>query len=156
MINNLEFILNFKNIYLILNWGVLPFWILLILAPAHTFTRIVAHSVFPIFLLLSAYIFVGYKIYLDGNILNGFNLYLGLENLYTVYSDEEFLLIFWIHFLSISLFIGSWIARDSLRNTIPRFLSIFSLALTYFSGPLGLVFYWFIRIFFTRKFTFNE
>jgi len=79
-----------------------------------------------------------------------------LDNLYSVYSEESFLLIFWLHFLSISLFIGSWIARDSLKFFVPRVLTIISLLLTYFAGPVGLVVYWFFRIFFSKKISFND
>jgi len=99
---------------------------------------------------------VAYKIYIEGNFFEGFNLYFGLEDLYAVYSNETFLLIFWLHFLSISLFIGSWISRDSQKYSIPRIFSVISLVITYFAGPVGLILYWLIRIFFAKKFFFNE
>ena len=123
MINNLEPYLTFENIYLIANWGVVPFWLMLVLAPNHGLTKFFVHSIVAPFLLASAYIFVAYKIYTEGNFLEGFNLYFGLENLYAVYSDETFLLIFWLHFLSISLFVGSWISRVSQKYIIPRGLT---------------------------------
>ena len=103
-----------------------------------------------------AYIFVAYKIYLEGNVFESFNLYFGIENLYSIFSEESFLLIFWLHFLSISLFVGGWIARDSVKYMVPKIIMIISLILTYFAGPVGLVFYWFIRIFFSKKISFNE
>ena len=102
------------------------------------------------------YIFVVYQIYLNDNFLDGFGLYLGIENLYAIFSDENFLLIFWLHFLSISLFVGAWIARDSMRYSIPKFLTALSLIITYFTGPLGIFVYWVIRIFFARKISLNE
>jgi len=156
MINNIQTYLTYENIYLFSNWGVLPFWLLLIMAPNHNLTKILAHSVIAHLLLATAYIFVGYKIYLDGNIFGGFDLYFGLENLYSVYSEESFLLIFWLHFLSISLFIGSWIARDSFKFFVPRILTTTSLVLTYFAGPVGLILYWFFRIFYAKKISFND
>jgi hypothetical protein len=76
--------------------------------------------------------------------------------LYSIFSEETFLLIFWLHFLSISLFVGSWMARDSQRFAIPKLLLSVSLLLTYLSGPVGIVFYWFIRIFFAKKISFND
>ena len=96
------------------------------------------------------------NIFHNGNILDSFELYNGLEGLYSMFSDEGFLLIFWLHFLAISLFIGAWIVRDSRRYMMPRFFVIISLILTYFSGPVGLVVYWFIRIFFSKKINFND
>ena len=148
--------LNYENIYLIANWGVLPFWLLLIIVPNHGVTNFFAQSIIAPLLLAVAYGFVAYNIFLEGNILDGFELYKGLEGLYSMFSSEAFLLIFWLHFLAISLFIGAWIARDSHRYMIPRFFVIISLILTYFTGPFGLLIYWFIRIFFAKKISFND
>jgi|TARA_B110000914_G_C15296176_1_gene368904 hypothetical protein len=156
MINNIAPHLTNENIYLFANWGVLPFWLLLIFAPNSTFSKVFVHSIIAPLFLSIAYIFVSYKIYIEGNIFEGFNLYYGLENLYSVYSDESFLLIFWLHFLSISLFIGAWIARDAKRFMMPNILTIFCLIMTYFMGPIGLLIYWFIRIFFAKKISFND
>ena len=104
--------------------------------------RFLVHSIVVPLLLSIAYVFIAYKIYLEGNFLEGFNLYIGLEDLYAVYSNETFLLIFWLHFLSISLFVGSWISRDAQRYMVPKILTAISILLTYFTGPIGLVFYW--------------
>ena len=156
MINNLLQVLNYENIYLIANWGILPFWLLLIIMPNHGVTNFFTQSIISPLLLAAAYGFVAYNIFLEGNILDGFELYKGLEGLYSMFSSEAFLLIFWLHFLAISLFIGTWIARDSHRYMVPRFFVIVSLILTYFTGPFGLLIYWFIRIFFAKKISFND
>ena len=156
MINNLLDILNYENIYLIANWGVIPFWLLLIILPNHGVTNFFVQSIIPPLLLASAYGFVAYDIFLEGNIFDSFELYRGLEDLYSMFSSEAFLLIFWLHFLAISLFLGSWITRDSQRYMIPRFFLTISLILTYFTGPVGLLIYWFIRIFFAKKINFND
>ena len=151
MINNLLDILSYQNIYLIANWGVIPFWLLLIILPNHGVTNFFAQSIIAPLLLASAYSFVAYDIFLEGNIFNGFELYRGLDDLYSMFSSEAFLLIFWLHFLAISLFLGAWISRDSQKYMVPRFFVIISLVLTYFTGPVGLLIYWFIRIFFRQK-----
>jgi hypothetical protein len=156
MINNIQTYLTYENIYLIANWGVLPFWLMLIIIPNYGITRVLVHSIVLPLLLATAYIFVAYKIYLEGNIFDIFDLYFGLNNLYSIYSEESFLLIFWLHFLSISLFIGAWITRDSIKYFVPKIVTIFSLILTYFTGPVGLIFYWFFRIFFAKKIGFND
>ena len=100
--------------------------------------------------------FLSYTIYLEGNIFDGFELYAGLDGLYSMFANEALLLIFWLHFLAISLFAGAWIVRDSRRYLIPKIITIPSLILTYFTGPIGLVIYWFIRIFFAKKISFND
>ncbi len=156
MINNLLNILNYENIYLIVNWGVLPFWIMLIILPSHGVTNFFVQSIIVPLILASAYSFVAYNIYLEGNILDSFELYRGLDGLYSMFSSEAFLLIFWIHFLALSLFLGAWITRDSQKYMIPKFFLIISLISTYFTGPVGLLIYWFIRIFFAKKINFND
>ena len=156
MINNLLDILSYENIYLIANWGVIPFWLLLIMLPNHGVTNFFAQSIIAPLLLAFAYGLVVFDIFLEGNIFDSFELYRGLEDLYSMFSSEAFLLIFWLHFLAISLFLGSWITRDSQRYMIPRFFLTISLILTYFTGPVGLLIYWFIRIFFAKKINFND
>ena len=156
MINNLLSLLTFENIYLIANWGVIPCWLLLIVFPNHQITNFFVQSVVIPLLLAAGYAYLSYNIYLDGNILDGFELYNGLDGLYSMFSNEALLLIFWLHFLAISLFTGAWIVRDSRKCLMPKMLAIPSLVLTYFAGPIGLVFYWFIRIFFAKKISFND
>jgi len=156
MINNLLDILSYENIYLMANWGVLPFWLLLIILPNHGVTNFLVQSIIAPLLLAGAYAFVAYNIFLEGNILDSFELYSGLDGLYSMFSSESFLLVFWIHFLAISLFLGAWISRDSQKYMVSRFFVIISLILTYFTGPVGLLLYWFIRIFFAKKINFND
>jgi len=156
MINNLLSFLNFENIYLIANWGVIPFWLLLIIFPNHQITNFFVQSIIVPLLLGGGYAYLSYNIYLEGNIFVGFELYSGLDGLYSIFANESLLLIFWLHFLAISLFAGAWIVRDSKKFLIPKIITIPSLILTYFSGPIGLVIYWFIRIFFAKKISFND
>ncbi len=156
MINDLLNFLNNENIYLIANWGVIPFWLLLVISPNNPVTNFIVQSIIAPILLASAYIFVAYNIFLQGNILDSFELYYGLDGLYSMFSNESFLLVFWLHFLALSLFLGAWISRDSLKYSVPRLFVVVSLILTYFSGPVGLFIYWFIRIFYAKKISFND
>ena len=156
MINTLDALLTFENIYLLANWGVVPFWLLLILIPNHNITKFFSHSIIAPLLLAVAYIFVARQIVLEDNIFEGFKLYLGLDGLDEIYSNESLRLIFWLHFLAISLFVGAWIARDGERFMIPKFISAPCIAITYFTGPFGIVIYWFFRIFYAKKINFNE
>ena len=156
MINTLDSLLTFENIYLFANWGVIPFWLLLVLMPNHNITKFFSHSIIAPLLLAVAYIFVTRQIILEDNIFEGFKLYLGLDGLDEIYSNESLRLIFWLHFLALSLFVGAWIARDSERHMIPKALSAPCILITYFTGPLGIVIYWLVRIFYAKKINFNE
>ena len=156
MINTLESLLTFENIYLFANWGVVPFWLLLVFIPNHAITKIFCHSIIVPLLLTIAYVFVTHQIILEGSILKGFNLYLGLDSLNEIYSNESLRLVFWLHFLALSLFVGAWIARDGERHMIPKALSAPCVLITYFTGPFGIVIYWLVRIFYAKKINFNE
>ena len=156
MINNLLSLLTFVYIYLIANWGVIPFWFLLIILPNHQITNFFVQSIIVPLLLAIGYAYLSYNIYLNGNILESFELYAGLDGLYSMFANEALLLVFWLHFLAISLFIGAWIARDARKYFIPKIVFIPALILTYFTGPIGLCFYWFMRIFFAKKISFND
>ncbi len=156
MINDLLALVNSENIYLAANLGVIPFWLLLIFAPNHSLTNFFVQSIIVPMLLAVGYIYLSYNLYLENNIFDGFELYGGLDGLYSMFANESLLLIFWLHFLAISLFAGSWIIRDSKRYFIPRVITIPSLILTYFTGPVGILVYWFFRIFFAKKISFND
>ena len=156
MINDLLVLINSETIYLVANWGVIPFWLLLIIAPNHGLTNFFAQSIIAPLLLGIAYSYLSYNLYLGNNLFDGFELYSGLNGLYSMFANETLLLIFWLHFLSISLFAGAWVVRDARRYFIPKIVTIPSLILTYFTGPIGLIFYWFIRILFAKKISFND
>ncbi len=156
MINDLLALINPETIYLMANWGVIPFWVMLIIIPNHGLTNFFVQSIIVPLLLASGYMYLSYNLYLGNEIFDGFELYNGIDGLYSMFANEILLLIFWLHFLAISLFTGAWIVRDARKYFIPKIITIPSLVLTYFTGPVGLVVYWFFRIFFAKKISFND
>ena len=152
MIEQIYIYFSVKTIYLWLNIGVLPFWFLLIFLPETKFCKIFVTSIFPLLILSIIDLYLIFEIYKNGfNLFDVFNLYLGLDELLNIFSDKNYIILFWIHFLAINLFCGSWIVRDSQKFNIPKFLTFIPLVLTYFIGPLGIFIYWLIRIFFSKK-----
>lgn len=157
MLIQLKDYLTFESIYLWVNFGVLPFWMMLILIPNSKITQILINSIILPLILSGLYIYVLYQaILLDENILDIFNLYLSLDNLYAVLASESFLLIFWLHFTAINLFLGSWASRDGVKYNMSRSLMFMPLILIYFAGPVGLVLYWLLRIFYSKKLGFHD
>tara|TARA_Y100001970_G_scaffold184068_1_gene223862 strand:- start:4327 stop:4800 length:474 start_codon:yes stop_codon:yes gene_type:complete len=139
-------------IYLWLNTGVLPFWIILIFFPQSKVCQILTTSIFPLFLFSIIYGYLIYWIFKNDYIfLDNFNLYKGLDNIQNLFSDSSFLILFWTHFLAINLFCGSWIVKDSNKYNITKGLIFFPLILTYFIGPIGIFVYWIIKIFFSKN-----
>ena len=138
---------------------------MLVFLPASKFTNLFINNLFIPAVLALTYGYIVYQqIYplgLEENIdfdiiLKNFNLYQGLPQLMELMDNELFVLIFWIHFLSLSLFLGHWISRDALKYNIHKFIVFFPLILTYFTGPVGLCFYLILRLLIVQKFKLHE
>jgi hypothetical protein len=141
-----------EMIYLWVNIGVLPFWILIIFFPQSHLCKYLVTSIFPIFLLSAAYIFILYKAYLGSfDFANNFSLYLGLSSVSELFRDDYYLLMFWTHFVAVNLFIGGWILKDAQKLYVNRIILTFPLIITYLIGPIGIFIYWVIRIFYAKR-----
>ena len=152
MIEQIAIFFSIEMIYLWLNIGIIPFWFILIFFPQSKICGLFVTSIFPFLILGSIYIYLFYYFFNSGyDFFEFFNLYLGLYKLGDLYENEAFLILFWLHFLSINLFCGSWIVRDSQKLYISKFLTVFPLIITYLIGPLGIFIYWLIRIFFAKR-----
>ena len=152
MIEQIYTFFTIEMIFTWLNLGVLPFWFVLIVFPQSQICRVFTTSIFPIFILRLAYGYLLYIIFNQGyDFLNNFELYLGLASISNLFSDQSFLVLFWVHFLSINLFCGGWMVKDSQKLGINKFLISLPLLITYLIGPLGLTLYWIIKLFYARR-----
>ena len=149
--------LTFENIYLWTNFGILPLWLMLIIIPNSKFTQFFVNSIIVPLIVSATYTYIIYQaILMDEPIFDFFKLYLSLDNLYTLFTTESFLLVFWLHFLALNLFLGSWISRDGIKYNMSRNLVFVPLILVYFTGPLGLVLYWIIRVFYAKRLSLHD
>ena len=152
MIDQIYTFFSIEMIYLWLNFGVLPFWFMLLFFPQTKICKIFVTSAFPFLVLATIDLYLIFEIFINGfNFFDVFNLYLGMDELINLFSDNNYIILFWIHFLAINLFCGSWITKDYQRINMAKSLAFISIVLTYFIGPIGLVVYWFFRIFFSKK-----
>ena len=151
----IEEIYNYFTIEMLYYWvnlGVLPFWLILIFFPYSNISKYFVTSIFPIFILAGTYIFVFYKSYLNSyDFINNFSLYLSIDHLSDLFTDKTYLMMFWINFISINLFTGGWIVKDSQKLSINKILIAIPLITTYLVGPLGLFIYWLVRIFYAKN-----
>ena len=153
MIEQISAFFSSEMIYLWLNLGVIPFWIILIFFPQSKICNYIVVSIFPFFLLSLVYSYLLYLFYMTGyNYNQNFSLYLGLDDLRSLFSENAFLLLFWIHFLGVNLFCGCWIVKDSQKFNISKYVNLIPLFITYFIGPIGLFLYWLIRVVNAKKF----
>ena len=103
MLSQFQHYLTFENIYLYTNLGIIPFWLMIILIPNSRISQIFVNSIIIPLILSTAYFYVIYQaILLDEPMFDIFKLYLSLDNLYTIFAMESFLLVFWLHFLAIN------------------------------------------------------
>ena len=151
----IEQIYNYFTIDIIYYWvnlGVLPFWLILIFFPASNLSKYFVTSIFPFFILSGTYVFLLYKSYLSSyDFIGNFKLYIGINDISDLFLNKNFLMMFWVHFISINLFTGGWIVKDSQKFMINKFLLSIPLIITYLIGPLGLFIYWLIRIFYAKN-----
>ena len=141
-----------EMIYLWLNLGILPFWFVLIFFPQSQICKVFTTSIFPVLVLALAYSYLLYLVYSDDyNLLQNFKLYLGLNEVSNLFEDQSFLILFWVHFLAMNLFCGGWMVKDSQMFSMNKFLVALPLIITYLIGPIGLVVYWIIRIFYAKR-----
>ena len=151
----IEQIYNYFTIEMLYYWvnvGVMPFWLTLIFFPRSNISRYFVTSIFPLFLLSGAYVFMLYKSYTNSfDFVGNFNLYMSISDLSELFSNKSFLMMFWIHFISINLFTGGWIVKDSQKYVINKYLLFIPLLITYLIGPVGLFVYWLIRIFYAKN-----
>ena len=152
MIEQISIFFTIEMIYLWINIGVIPFWLILLFFPQSKICGIFVTSIFPFLVLGSLYIYLLYYFYNSGYEFNeNFSLYLGFFDLRDLFENEAFLILFWVHFLAINLFCGSWITRDGQKLFISKYLIFFPLILSYFIGPVGILLYWLIRIIYAKR-----
>ena len=141
-----------EMIFMWLNIGVLPFWLILMIFPQSQICKVFITSIFPIFILSLTYGYLLYLFFIEGyNFFKNFELYLGLDAISNLFNDKSFIILFWSHFLAMNLFCGGWIVKDSQKFGINKILLSLPLLITYFIGPIGLTLYWIIRIFYAKK-----
>lgn len=142
------------TVFTLVNIFVLPFWLLLIVAPRAKATNLLVHSGLVPVLLGSVYLFyiVGALVFgsADGGNLGS------LDGLQQAFSNKETLVGAWVHYLVFDLFVGAWMARDAKRHQIHHFAIVIPLLLTFMAGPFGLLLYVAIKGVWVRKFSLLE
>ncbi|HET9638324.1 MAG TPA: ABA4-like family protein [Allosphingosinicella sp.] len=74
-----------------------------------------------------------------------------IEGVRGLFANDSALTAGWLHYLAFDLFVGTWIARDSVERKVPGLLVAPCLALTLMFGPAGLLAYFLLRLAFARR-----
>ena len=133
------------DLYLALNYGVMPFWALIIFVPFLKITDTLVHSVLAPIILGVTYT------WLLANVMGGVVHmpegagFASLDALMKTFSMKEAVVAGWAHYIVFDLFVGAWIARDAQRVGLNQFIVAPSLLLTFLVGPIGLLSYLMLR-----------
>ncbi len=127
------------------NFAVLPFWLLLLVAPRWRGTQLLVHGPAVVLLLTPIYAYMLFGYGPSPQDIDMTTLY-GVMSAFTA---PHIVVAGWIHYLIFDLFIGAWEARDALRLHIPQLFVIPCLLATLVVGPVGLLLYLIVR-FITR------
>jgi len=133
-------------IFLIATYGIMPFWLLLAIAPKWELTQTLVHSA-----LIPIVIGIGYSFYVATGAFSveggGFGT---LQALMVAFTVPEAVIAGWLHYLVFDLFVGAWEVRDAQKRGINHWLVVPCLFFTLMLGPVGLLLYIALR-FATRK-----
>lgn len=133
--------MDLSRLFAICNASVLPFWLLLAVAPRWSWTRRLVHSV-----LVPALLGVVYVVLLATSPPAPECASFGsLEGVLLVFSSPHGVLTGWVHYLVFDLFVGAWESRDAVRRGIHPALVAPCLLLTLMLGPAGLLAYLALR-----------
>ena len=139
-------------LFAICNFGVLPAWLLLAIAPGWRGTQWIVHAAFvPVLLgLVYAFALASAPPAPEGA---SFGSLRGVMLFFTV---PESALAGWVHYLVFDLFVGAWEVRDAQRRGIPHLWVLPCLAFTLMLGPIGLLLYLVLRAVRTRELLLDE
>ena len=116
-------------------------WLLLLIAPRWKWTgRIVVGM--SITLLAALYVFFVFQA-LNMEDMSNFG---SLEGVMALFTNEQAVLVGWIHYLAFDLMVGYHITRDAAKHNINHLFIVPCLLCTFMLGPTGLLIYFLIRL----------
>ena len=106
MIDQIYTYFTIEIIFLWLNLGVLPFWLILVFFPRSQICRVFITSIFPFIILSFAYTYLTYVLFNEGyDFIRNFELYLGLDSISYLFKDKSFLILFGLIFYLLIYFV---------------------------------------------------
>lgn len=134
-------------LFLICNYGVIPAWLLLVLAPKSTITQQVVHRVWIPMLLGLVYLLL----FVTGPSSPEGGSFSSLPGVMILFADPQMMLVGWVHYLAFDLFVGAWEVRDAGRRGIAHIWVVPCLFFTLMLGPIGLLAYLTLRLVLLRE-----
>ncbi|GAC1358758.1 MAG: ABA4-like family protein [Ktedonobacteraceae bacterium] len=121
---------------------VLPFWILMIVAPHWRWTKRIMQS--PFVIIAPAFLYILLVLPHIGEVFPAV-VNPTLSGIATLLSTPTGTTIAWVHFLAFDLFVGRWVYLESRERGINAWLMAPILFLTLMLGPLGFLLFLLVR-----------
>ncbi|MFT5442720.1 MAG: hypothetical protein ACI8W3_001764 [Myxococcota bacterium] len=129
-------------LFLICNYGVIPAWLLLALAPKSAITQQVVHRIWIPMLLGLVYL----SLFVTGPAAPEGGDFFSLAGVMTLFTNPQMMLVGWVHYLAFDLFVGAWEVRDAQRRGISHLWVVPCLFFTLMLGPIGFLAYLTLRL----------
>jgi hypothetical protein len=127
-----------ENIYNFINLAVLPFWLLMILAPRWALTRRLMGAFWPVAIVPLVYVAL---LLATAAGASAAPLDFSLNGIAVLLGTPEGALVAWAHFLAFDLFVGRWVYLDSRERGLNPWLTSIALLFVFLAGPFGLLLY---------------
>jgi hypothetical protein len=95
-----------------------------------------------------AVLYTALIVFFFGKAQSGFDT---LANVQLLFTSPWAALAGWVHYLAFDLFVGCWIARQTMTVGLPRWPLVIILPLTFMFGPMGLLAFEVTRVSFQAK-----
>ena len=127
-----------ETIYTFLNLFVIPFWLLMILAPHWQWTKRIMASFWPI--MVVAVLYVGLLLSQIGGMMGSLSSPT-LTVITEALGNPAGATLAWAHFVTFDLFVDRWAYLDSREKDLPVWIVSPLLFFVLMAGPLGLLLY---------------
>jgi hypothetical protein len=135
-------------LFTLANTAILLFWLPLLVAPKKTLTqRLISYPYVP-FVISFFYLF-----FLIGDGGLGEADFSSLDGILTLYRNAtpEAAAAGWMHYLAFDFWVGCWVLRDAQQKNIPHGFLILPLLCTFMLGPVGILLYVLVEVFFKQR-----
>ncbi len=127
------------TVFNIVNSGVLPFWIMLIIAPKWQYRNSIIY-------MAVAFLAIVYMVYILTGPPMDFAAFGSLQGVKSLFSVENAILIGWVHYLAFDLLVGNWITNEAQRLGIKHSFVIPCLFFCLMFGPVGFLLFTIIKL----------
>lgn len=136
-----------ENLFQFVNLLALIGWVLMIAVPRAKITQAAVFSG-GVILFIGGVYFILIATYFSPDNFENFST---LDGVMALFKDPMGVVAGWAHYLAFDLFVGLWITHNGLKLGLSRWVLFPCQILTFMFGPIGLLTYYLVRFFKTKR-----